>query len=128
MDRGELTALYVIGENPLQSEADRHAERRLRSLDVLIVQDLFLTATAEIADVVFPASAAWAEARDRHQLASGGSSACARRWSRPARRATTCGSSSSSRSAWVTIGARPTPNRCGTRSAPFSPVHRGHEL
>ena len=62
MDRGELTALYVIGENPLQSEADRHlTERRLRSLDVLIVQDLFVTATAEIADVVFPASAAWAE-------------------------------------------------------------------
>jgi formate dehydrogenase major subunit len=62
MDRGELTALYVIGENPMQSEADRHlTERRLRGLDVLIVQDLFLTATAEIADVVFPASAAWAE-------------------------------------------------------------------
>ena len=62
MDRGELTALYVIGENPLQSEADRHlTERRLRGLDLLIVQDIFLTATAEIADVVFPAAAAWAE-------------------------------------------------------------------
>ncbi len=62
MDRGELHALYVIGENPMQSEADRHlTERRLRGRDVLIVQDLFLTATAEIADVVFPASAAWAE-------------------------------------------------------------------
>ncbi len=62
MDRGELTALYVIGENPLQSEADRHlTERRLRALDLLIVQDIFLTATAEIADVVLPAAAAWAE-------------------------------------------------------------------
>ena len=62
MDRGELTSLYVIGENPLQSEADRHVtERRLRGLDLLIVQDIFLTATAEIADVVFPAAAAWAE-------------------------------------------------------------------
>jgi predicted molibdopterin-dependent oxidoreductase YjgC len=62
MDRGELTALYVIGENPMQSEADRHlTERRLRGLDLLIVQDIFLTATAEIADVVFPAAAAWAE-------------------------------------------------------------------
>src|SRR3954470_16560723 len=62
MDRGELTALYVVGENPLQSEADRHVtERRLRGLDLLIVQDLFLTATAEIADIVFPAAAAWAE-------------------------------------------------------------------
>ena len=62
MDRGDLGALYVIGENPLQSEADRHlTERRLRSLDFLVVQDIFLTATAEIADVVLPAAAAWAE-------------------------------------------------------------------
>jgi predicted molibdopterin-dependent oxidoreductase YjgC len=62
MDRGELTALYVIGENPMQSEADRHlTERRLRGLDFLVVQDIFLTATAEIADVVLPAAAAWAE-------------------------------------------------------------------
>jgi len=63
MDRGELTALYVVGENPLQSEADRHlTERRLAGLDFLVVQDLFMTATAEIADVVLPAAAAWAEA------------------------------------------------------------------
>jgi predicted molibdopterin-dependent oxidoreductase YjgC len=62
MDRGELTALYVLGENPMQSEADRHlTERRLRGLDLLVVQDMFLTATAEIADVVLPAAAAWAE-------------------------------------------------------------------
>jgi len=62
MDRGELTSLYVIGENPMQSEADRHqTEARLRGLDTLIVQDIFLTKTAEIADVVFPASAMWAE-------------------------------------------------------------------
>jgi len=63
MDRGELHALYVIGENPMQSEADRHlTERRLRSLDFIAVQDIFLTATAQIADVVLPAAAAWAEA------------------------------------------------------------------
>jgi predicted molibdopterin-dependent oxidoreductase YjgC len=62
MDRGELHALYVIGENPLQSEADRHlTEKRLRSLDFIAVQDIFLTATAEIADVVLPAAAGWAE-------------------------------------------------------------------
>jgi len=62
MERGELTALYVVGENPLQSEADRHrTEGLLRGLDTLIVQDIVLTATAEIADVVFPASAMWAE-------------------------------------------------------------------
>jgi formate dehydrogenase major subunit len=63
MDRRELTALYVIGENPLQSEADRHlTERRLTGLDFMVVQDIFLTATAKIADVVLPAAVAWAEA------------------------------------------------------------------
>jgi predicted molibdopterin-dependent oxidoreductase YjgC len=62
MDRGELHALYVIGENPLQSEADRHlTERRLGSLDFIVVQDIVMTATAEIADVVMPAGASWAE-------------------------------------------------------------------
>jgi predicted molibdopterin-dependent oxidoreductase YjgC len=62
MDRGELSALYVIGENPVQSEADRQrTERRLRGLEFLVVQDIFRTATAEIADVVLPAAAAWAE-------------------------------------------------------------------
>jgi formate dehydrogenase major subunit len=39
MDRRELTALYVIGENPMQSEADRHlTEQRLTGLDFLVVQ------------------------------------------------------------------------------------------
>jgi predicted molibdopterin-dependent oxidoreductase YjgC len=62
MERGDLTALYVIGENPMQSEADRgRTERLLRGLDFVVVQDIFLTATAEIADVVLPAAAAWAE-------------------------------------------------------------------
>ncbi len=62
MDHGELRALYVLGENPLQSEADQiQTRRRLESLDLLIVQDLFLTATAEIAHVVFPAAAGWCE-------------------------------------------------------------------
>ena len=62
MDRKELTALYVIGENPMQSEADRGlTERRLGGLEFMVVQDIFLTATAEIADVVLPAAASWAE-------------------------------------------------------------------
>src|SRR2546427_10614295 len=53
MERGELTAVYVIGENPVQSEADQQrAKRLLLGLDFLVVQDLFLTATGEIADVV----------------------------------------------------------------------------
>jgi predicted molibdopterin-dependent oxidoreductase YjgC len=62
MEQGELRALYVIGENPLQSEADQnHARHLLENLDFLLVQDIFLTKTAELADVVLPASAAWCE-------------------------------------------------------------------
>ncbi len=62
MERGDLTAVYCIGENPVQSEADQERTTRLlKGLDLLVVQDLFLTATAQIADVVLPASAAWAE-------------------------------------------------------------------
>ncbi len=62
MERGELRALYVVGENPAQSEADAtRANHLLRGLDCLIVQDIMLTKTAEMADVVLPASASWAE-------------------------------------------------------------------
>ena len=63
MERGELRALYAIGENPLQSEADQHRARRLlEGLDFLVVQDIALTGTARIADVVLPAAASWCEA------------------------------------------------------------------
>jgi predicted molibdopterin-dependent oxidoreductase YjgC len=63
MEHGELTALYVIGENPAQSEADQVRSRRLLDgLDHLVVQDILLTKTAQMADVVLPASASWAEA------------------------------------------------------------------
>ena len=58
MERGELTVLYVLGENPADSEADRHrALKRLGGLEFLLVQDLFYTKTAELADVVLPAAA-----------------------------------------------------------------------
>jgi len=62
MEEGEIRAVYVIGENPAQSEADvQRARRLLEGLDFLVVQDMFMTRTAELADVVLPASAAWAE-------------------------------------------------------------------
>ncbi len=62
MEHGELSALYVIGENPASSEADQHkAVKLLGGLDMLVVQDMILTATAELADVVFPAAAGWCE-------------------------------------------------------------------
>ena len=62
MERGDLTALYVLGENPAQSEADQHrAVKLLKGLDVLVVQDMLMNATAELADVVLPAAASWCE-------------------------------------------------------------------
>jgi formate dehydrogenase major subunit len=63
MEHGQLRALYVIGENPATTEADAgRAVRLLRGLDHLVVQDAFLTQTAELADVVLPAALAWCEA------------------------------------------------------------------
>lgn len=62
MDHGGLTHLYIIGENPVQSDADSaHVTKRLEGLDHLVVQDIFLTKTAQLADVVLPAAAAWCE-------------------------------------------------------------------
>jgi len=63
MDEGKLTSLFVIGENPAQSDADQHRiERLLTGLDHLVVQDIFMTKTAEFAKVVLPASSSWCEA------------------------------------------------------------------
>ena len=62
MEHGELKAAYIVGENPARSEADQtRAVRLLSSLDHLVVQDIFLTQTAELAHVVLPAAAGWAE-------------------------------------------------------------------
>ena len=62
MERGQLRTLYVIGENPAQSEADQDKARRLLAgLDFMVVQDLYLTKTAQMADVVLPGAAGWAE-------------------------------------------------------------------
>jgi predicted molibdopterin-dependent oxidoreductase YjgC len=63
MEHGEIKALYAIGENPAQAEADQHrTERLLKGLDHLVVQDIFLTRTAQFAHVVLPASSSWCEA------------------------------------------------------------------
>jgi formate dehydrogenase major subunit len=62
MEEGKLRALYVIGENPLNSEADQNrCERLLKGLEWLVVQDVLLTPTACLADVVLPAAAGWCE-------------------------------------------------------------------
>jgi formate dehydrogenase major subunit len=62
MERGDLRTLYVIGENPAQSEADTtRAIARLDELEHVVVQDIFLTKTAQRAHVVLPAGASWCE-------------------------------------------------------------------
>ncbi len=54
---GRVKALYIIGENPLLSEPDgRHVREALEAVEFLVVQDIFLTETAELADVVLPAA------------------------------------------------------------------------
>lgn len=59
--KGDLKAMYIIGENPMVSDPDlSHAEKSLGNLDFLVVQDIFLTETAKMAHVVLP-SAAFAE-------------------------------------------------------------------
>jgi formate dehydrogenase alpha subunit len=59
--RGEIKALYIIGENPLLSEPDiSHATEALEKLEFLVVQDIFLSETAQLADVVL-AGASFAE-------------------------------------------------------------------
>ena len=56
-DRGEIKAIYVVGENPPLSEPDAtHAIETLKKLDFLVVQDIFMSETAELADVVLPAA------------------------------------------------------------------------
>jgi formate dehydrogenase major subunit len=54
---GRLKAMLIMGENPMLSDANTsHVKKALESLDFLIVQDIFLTETAQMADVVLPAA------------------------------------------------------------------------
>ena len=55
---GTVKGMYIMGENPAMSDPDaNHAREALASLDILVVQDIFLTETAYLADVILPASA-----------------------------------------------------------------------
>jgi formate dehydrogenase major subunit len=59
--RKEIRGMYIMGENPAMSDPDTdHAREALAALDHLVVQDIFLTETAYLADVVLPATA-WPE-------------------------------------------------------------------
>jgi len=55
---GEIRGMYIMGENPAMSDPDvRHAREALAELEMLVVQDIFLTETGYLADVILPASA-----------------------------------------------------------------------
>ncbi|UCF10822.1 MAG: molybdopterin-dependent oxidoreductase, partial [Candidatus Bipolaricaulota bacterium] len=55
--RGEVKAMLIMGENPMVSDPNlNHVEEALRALEFLVVQDIFLTETAQLADVVLPAA------------------------------------------------------------------------
>ena len=52
---GRIKAIYIVGENPMISDPDtRHVREALENLDFLAVQDIFMTPTAELADIVLP--------------------------------------------------------------------------
>ncbi len=56
-DKNGVKAMYITGENPLLSEPDlHHAEELFKSLEFLVVQDIFMHETAQVADVVLPAT------------------------------------------------------------------------
>ena len=62
-----LRALYCMGEDPVITDADaNHVRKGLKALDFLVVQDIFMSETAKLADVVLP-GASYAE-KDRHVL------------------------------------------------------------
>jgi predicted molibdopterin-dependent oxidoreductase YjgC len=56
--RGEIKAMYIVGENPLMSEPDSaHTREALQKLDFLVIQDIFPTESVALADVVLPGAA-----------------------------------------------------------------------
>jgi formate dehydrogenase major subunit len=55
---GQIRGMYIMGENPAMSDPDvHHARQALAKLDMLVVQDIFMTETCYLADVILPASA-----------------------------------------------------------------------
>ncbi len=104
----EVRGIYIMGENPAMSDPDaNHAREALATLDHLVVQDIFLTETAYLADVVLPATPS-----PRRPAASptptGWCRSAGRRSIRRAMRSRTCGSSSRSRSASGSTGTTAT--------------------
>ncbi|TET91921.1 MAG: formate dehydrogenase subunit alpha [Methanomassiliicoccales archaeon] len=54
---GKVKGMFIVGENPMLSDPDiNHVKESLQILDLLVVQDIFMTETAELADVILPAA------------------------------------------------------------------------
>ena len=128
MEHGEIKAAYCIGENPADSEASAgHSRALLEGLDILVVQDIFMTATAQLADVVLPSSVGWAEC-DGTVTSSERRVQRAPPSPRPVRAVTITRSSASSPSAWVSLVGRPNPAGTVGRAAVAVAAPRRHEL
>jgi len=55
--KGNIKAMYIMGENPMLSDPDiNHVKKALENLEFLVVQDMFLTETAQLADIILPAA------------------------------------------------------------------------
>ena len=60
IEQGTIKSMFIMGENPVLSDPDaKHVEKALQSLELLVVQDLFLTETAKLAHVVLPAACSY---------------------------------------------------------------------
>jgi formate dehydrogenase major subunit len=129
--------MYIMGENPAMSDPDlNHAREALASLEHLVVQDIFLTETAWLADVVLPASA-WPEKTGTFTNTDRTGADGPPGLDPPGDARQTCGSSSRWRSAGPGLAAtaprRPTADAaitawCTTRCARPCTAHRRHHL
>ena len=128
MERGELTTLFVLGENPVQSDADAHTSRSCSTgLEHLVVQDIFLHRDRrDGATSCCPPRPAGARPRARSRTASGACSACRKALEppgharddmriivRPRRRA------------WATTGSTPTAEDVWNELRSLAPNHAG---
>ena len=131
MERGELRALYVIGENPAQSEADAHrAAQLLEGLDLLVVQDIFLTSDRR-------ARRRRAARRGRAGASREGTVTNSERRVQRVRKALEPPGEARDdlailvrprRAGSATTGATPTPRTVWDELRSLSPMHAGHEL
>ena len=112
--QGGVRGMYMMGENPFLSDPNVNKVRKaLAALEFLVVQDIFLTETAEFADVVLPATT-YLEKRARTRTPTGACRSAARRSTRRARRARTGRSSATSPPASATRWATSSPRRSST--------------